>query len=143
MFSENVIANKIIITFFIIFFQTHISATRSGVGGLLIFRNYNLQIRSWESRMFPRTGLRTGRGRDAHAPRGCAMWGGADLGREGLCRKMENEEGKCWGYADKQGEIKIPQCRGACGTRIKFCGFYLLSLNILTILSNASDISDK
>ena len=29
------------------------------------------------------------------------------------------------------------------GREILFCGFYLLSLNILTMLSNASDISDK
>ena len=37
----------------------------------------------------------------------------------------------------------LPQSRGACGTRIVFCGLYLFSLNILTILSKASDISDK
>ena len=113
-------------------------------------------------------GYSIGRGRDAHAPRGCEMWGGgavlhkvetlrqralcrdAAAGREGLCRR-----GKWWGgnigemrrkqgeMRRKQGETKIPQCRGACGTRIVFWGFYLLSLNILTILSNASDISDK
>ena len=63
-------------------------------------------------------GLRIGRGRDAHAPRGCAMWGGADLGREGLCRKRENdEEGNLVGMRKKHGKTKIPQCRGACGTR--------------------------
>ena len=42
-------------------------------------------------------GYSIGRGRDAHAPRGCA-W--AELtGREGLCRR-ENEEGKILGNAE-------------------------------------------
>ena len=68
--------------------------------------------------------------------------GGAGWG-ERVYAEGENDEGKCWEMRRKQGETKIPQSRGACGTRIKFCGFYLLSLNILTILSNASDISDN
>ena len=42
-------------------------------------------------------GYSIGRGRDAHAPRGCA-W--AELtGREGLCRR-ENEGGKILGNAE-------------------------------------------
>ena len=42
-------------------------------------------------------GYSIGRGRDAHAPRGCA-W--AELtGREGLCRR-ENEEGNILGNAE-------------------------------------------
>ena len=70
---------------------------------------------------------------------GCAMWGGravlhkvktlqlrarcgnAAAGREGLCRG-ENDEGKNLGEMRReQGETKIPQSRGACGTRIVFC----------------------
>ena len=52
-----------------------------------------------------------------------ARCGNAAAGREGLCRG-ENDEGKSWEMRReqgemrrKQGETKIPQSRGACGTR--------------------------
>ena len=83
-------------------------------------------------------GYSIGRGRGAHAPRGCAMWGGgavlhkvktlrqrARCGTRRLGERVyaegENEEGKSWEMRRKQGETKIPQSRGACGTRIVFC----------------------
>ena len=51
----------------------------------------------------------------------------SELG-ERVYAEGENEEGKSWGNAEeargkrkKQGETKIPQSRGACGTRIVFC----------------------
>ena len=67
-------------------------------------------------------GLRDSRGWDTHAPRGCARWGGAELGERVYAEKgkMMRREilGKCGG---SKGKTKIPQSRGACGTRIVFC----------------------
>ena len=63
--------------------------------------------------------LRIGRGRDAHAPRGCAMW--AELGERVYAEKQEMMRGNLGEMRRKQGETKIPQSRGACGTRIVFC----------------------
>ena len=108
-------------------FQIHISATRSGVGILLILGAPKI--------------LRGGFAlRRMEAVNCLALIGLTPY--PGLCRG-ENDEGNIREMRSEQGETKIPQSRGACGTRIEFCGFYLLSLNILTILSNASDISDK
>ena len=57
-------------------------------------------------------GYSIGRGRDAHAPRGCA-W--AELtGREGLCRK-DNDEGDFWGKVRNTGKQKSRNAVGLAG----------------------------
>ena len=44
------------------------------------------------------------------------MWGGAELGREGLCRKRENdEEGNLVGMRRKQGKEKSRNAVGLAG----------------------------
>ena len=70
--------------------------------------------------------FRIGRGRDAHAPRGCA-W--AELaGREGLCRR-ENDEGKILGNAEGTRGNKNPA--EPWGLRDENC--YFLSVNLFCL----------
>ena len=46
-------------------------------------------------------------------------------------------------YTEKKGEKKSRRADCLAGRENVYCVIYLLSLNILTILSNASDISDN
>ena len=70
-------------------------------------------------------GLRDSRGWDTHAPRGCARWGGAELGERVYAEKgkMMRREilGKCGGSKGKQ---KSRNAVGLAGRELNFaeCG---------------------
>ena len=95
-----------------------------------------------EVRPYSGRGLRIGRGRDAHAHSALrnvgAAWSFPPLGTKGASRgfaeKGKMMRGKSWGNAGKQGETKIPQSRGACGTRI----FNFLSVNLFCLQQKGS-----
>ena len=90
-----------------------------------------------EVRPYSGRGLRIGRGRDAHAPSALrnvgSAWGFPPWGNKGGFKRVYAEKGKMmrgksWENAGKQGETKIPQCRGACGTRIVSCGMWIVRI---------------